>query len=282
MLYRFGGGEDFTIDSSLIGITDGVIDTMTGVRRLIFSGNARMLNAATIAKLASLPGVSSVRITGEEKLEEVLGGIYPNITAVTLTTENGIAAEALKGWENVSDVTIAAATAVGRDAFEGTAWLESLAGESTSGLVVYNNSYILDAVDKGVTEIYCTSGVRYIASGAFDGADWITEIDFSDCENLVSVPENAFAECGSLTSVIFPASMTQIGKSFGEGQEVVVTLNSSQVAEISDFTGISRILVGAELIDAYCERYPEYRSLFAAREAYKSIDSEKLSFFGAI
>ena len=267
VLYRFGGGEDFTIDSSLIGITDGVIDTMTGVKRLIFSGNARMLNAATIAKLASLPGVSSVRITGEEKLEEVLGGIYPNITAVTLTTGNGIAAEALKGWENVSDVTIAQATAVGRDAFEGTAWLESLAGESTSGLVVYNNSYILDAVDKGVTEIYCTSGIRYIASGAFDGADWIIEIDFSDCENLVSVPENAFAECGKLTSVIFPASMTQIGKSFGEGQEVVVTLNYSQVAEISDFTGISRILVGAELIDAYREKYPEYSSLFAAREA---------------
>ena len=81
------------------------------------------------------------------------------------------------------------------------------------------------------------------------------------------MPENAFAECVNLTSVIFPASMTQIGKSFGEGQEVVVTLNSSQVAEISDFTGISGILVGAELIDDYRKMYPAYSSLFAAREA---------------
>lgn len=266
VLYRYGGGEQFEIFGDLYSITAGEIDRMAAsVNTLNFNGDSFIMERSVMESLLSMSGVYRVIASGMQKLSDMLGGVYENITSVTFNTEGKIAAEALAGWSNVETVTIYSAAAIGKDAFAGTAWFNGLTPDDNG--IVYDGRYILDVVDVGVTEISYASdmGYAYIADGAFDGAAWLTSIDLSTQNSLNGLPENLFAECENLVYVKLPDSIAVLPKLFNDGANVTVELtNDTTVIEIAEdaFTGVSNVKVPSQLLQGYRDEYPEFEEKF--------------------
>lgn len=266
VLYRYGGGEQFEISGDLYSITAGEIDRMAAiVNTLYFNGDSFIMERSVMESLLSMSGVYRVIASGTQKLSDMLGGVYENITSVTFNTEGKIAAEALAGWSNVETVTIYSAAAIGKDAFAGTAWFKGLTHDENG--IVYDGRYILDVIDVGVTEISYDSDLGYacIADGAFDGAAWLTSIDLSTQKYLNGLPENLFAECENLVSVKLPDSIAVLPKLFNDGANVTVELTNTTVIEIADdaFTGVSNVKVPSEqLLSEYRAKYPEFEEKF--------------------
>ena len=265
VLYRYGGGEQFEISGDLYSITAGEIDRMAEtVKTLYFNGDSFIMERSVMESLLSMSGVYRVIASGTQKLSDMLGGVYENITSVTFNTEGKIAAEALAGWSNVETVTIYSAAAIGKDAFVGTAWFNGLTPDENG--IVYDGRYILDVVDVGVTEISYASdlGYAYIADGAFDGAAWLTSIDLSTQKSLKGLPENLFAECENLVYVKLPDSIAVLPKLFNDGANVTVELTNDTVIEIAEgaFTGVSNVKVPSQLLQGYRDEYPEFEEKF--------------------
>lgn len=270
VLYRYGGGEQFEIFGDLYSITAGEIDRMAAsVNTLYFNGNSFIMERSVMESLLSMSGVYRVIASGTQKLSDMLGGVYENITSVTFNTEGKIAAEALAGWSNVETVTIYSAAAIGKDAFVGTAWFKGLPRDENG--IVYddgNGRYILDVVDVGVTEISYADDMgyayMYIADGAFDGAAWLTSIDLSTQDSLNGLPENLFAECENLVYVKLPDRIAVLPKLFNDGANVTVELTNDTVIEIAEgaFTGVSNVKVPSQLLSEYRTKYPEFEEKF--------------------
>lgn len=267
VLYRYGGGEQFEISGDLYSITAGEIDRMAAiVNTLYFNGDSFIMERSVMESLLSMSGVYRIIASGTQKLSDMLGGVYENITSVTFNTEGKIAAEALAGWSNVETVTIYSAAAIGKDAFAGTAWFNALTRDENG--IVYDGRYILDVVDVGVTEISYADddmGYAYIADGAFDGAAWLTSIDLSTQDSLNGLPENLFAECENLVYVKLPDSIAVLPKLFNDGANVTVELtNDTTVIEIAEdaFTGVSNVKVPSQLLQGYRDEYPEFEEKF--------------------
>ena len=266
VLYRYGGGEQFEISGDLYSITAGEIDRMAAiVNTLNFNGESFIMERSVMESLLSMSGVYRVIASGTQKLSDMLGGVYENITSVSFDTEGKIAAEALAGWSNVETVTIYSAAAIGKDAFAGTAWFNGLTPDENDGIVC-DGRYILDVVDVGVTEISYASDMGYacIADGAFDGAAWLTSIDLSTQKSLNGLPENLFAECENLVYVKLPGSIAVLPKLFNDGANVTVELTNDTVIEIAQgaFTGVSNVKVPSQLLSEYCAAYPEFEEKF--------------------
>lgn len=266
VLYRYGGGEQFEIFGDLYSITAGEIERMAAiVNTLYFNGDSFIMERSVMESLLSMSGVYRVIASGTQKLSDMLGGVYENITSVTFNTEGKIAAEALAGWSNVETVTIYSAAAIGKDAFAGTAWFKGLTHDENG--IVYDGRYILDVVDVGVTAIFYADDMGYacIADGAFDGAAWLTSIDLSTQKSLNGLPENLFAECENLVYVKLPGSIAVLPKLFNDGANVTVELTNDTVIEIVEdaFTGVSNVKVPSEqLLSEYCAKYPEFEEKF--------------------
>ena len=265
VLYRYGGGEQFEISGDLYSITAGEIDRMAAsVNTLYFNGDSFIMERSVMESLLSMSRVYRVIASGTQKLSDMLGGVYENITSVTFNTEGKIAAEALAGWSNVETVTIYSAAAIGKDAFVGTAWFNALTPDDNG--IVDDGRYILDVVDVDVTEISYDSDMGYacIADGAFDGAAWLTSIDLSTQKSLNGLPENLFAECENLVSVKLPDSIAVLPKLFNDGANVTVELTNDTVIEIDGdaFTGVSNVKVPSELLQDYRAEYPEFEEKF--------------------
>ena len=265
VLYRYGGGEQFEISGDLYSITAGEIDRMAAsVNTLYFNGDSFIMERSVMESLLSMSGVYRIIASGTQKLSDMLGGVYENITSVTFNTEGKIAAEALAGWSKVETVTIYSAAAIGKDAFAGTAWFNGLTPDENG--IVYDGIYILDVVDVGVTEISYVSDMGYacIADGAFDGAAWLTSIDLSTQKSLKEVPENTFAECENLVYVKLPGSIAVLPKLFNDGANVTVELTNDTVIEIAEgaFTGVSNVKVPSQLLSEYRAEYPEFEEKF--------------------
>ena len=266
VLYRYGGGEQFEISGDLYSITAGEIDRMAAiVNTLYFNGDSFIMERSVMESLLSMSGVYRVIASGTQKLSDMLGGVYENITSVTFNTEGKIAAEALAGWSNVETVTIYSAAAIGKDAFVGTAWFNDLTHDENG--IVYDGIYILDVVDVGVTEISYAENMGYacIADGAFDGAAWLTSIDLSTQDSLNGLPENLFAECENLVSVKLPDSIAVLPKLFNDGANVTVELtNTTVIVEIAEgaFTGVLNVKVPSQLLSEYRAEYPEFEEKF--------------------
>ena len=265
VLYRYGGGEQFEISGDLYSITAGEIDIMAAnVNTLYFNGDSFIMERSVMESLLSMSGVYRVIASGTQKLSDMLGGVYENITSVTFNTEGKIAAEALAGWSNVETVTIYSAAAIGKDAFVGTAWFNALTPDENG--IVDDGRYILDVVDVDVTEISYDSDMGYacIADGAFDGAAWLTSIDLSTQDSLKEVPENTFAECENLVYVKLPRSIAVLPKLFNDGANVTVELTNTTVIEIAEgaFTGVSNVKVPSQLLQDYRAAYPEFEEKF--------------------
>lgn len=265
VLYRYGGGEQFEISGDLYSITAGEIDRMAAiVNTLNFNGDSFIMERSVMERLLTMSGVYRVIASGTQKLSDMLGGVYENITSVSFNTEGKIAAEALAGWSSVETVTIYSAAAIGKDAFAGTAWFNGLTHDENG--IVYDGRYILDVVDVGVTDISYVDdmGYAYIADGAFDGAAWLTSIDLSTQDSLNGLPENLFAECENLVYVKLPGSIAVLPKLFNDGANVTVELTNATVIEIAEgaFTGVSNVKVPSQLLSEYCAAYPEFEEKF--------------------
>lgn len=266
VLYRYGGGEQFEIFGDLYSITAGEIDRMAAsVKTLYFNGDSFIMERSVMESLLTMSRVYRVIASGTQKLSDMLGGVYENITSVTFNTEGKIAAEALAGWSNVETVTIYSAAAIGKDAFVGTAWFNALTPDENG--IVYDGRYILDVVDVGVTVISYASDMGYacIADGAFDGAAWLTSIDLSTQNSLNRLPENLFAECENLVYVKLPGSIVLLPKLFNDGANVTVELTNDTVIEIAEgaFTGVSNVKVPSQqLLSEYRAEYPEFEEKF--------------------
>ena len=267
VLYRYGGGEQFEISGDLYSITAGEIDRMAAtVNTLYFNGDSFIMERSVMESLLSMSRVYRVIASGTQKLSDMLGGVYENITSVTFNTEGKIAAEALAGWSNVKTVTIYSAAAIGKDAFVGTAWFNGLTPDKNG--IVDDGRYILDVVDVGVTEISYADEMGYacIADGAFDGAAWLTSIDLSTQNSLNGLPENLFAECKNLVYVKLPDSIAVLPKLFNDGANVTVELTNDTVIEIAQgaFTGVSNVKVPSQLLQGYRAEYREHEDIFTA------------------
>ncbi len=266
VLYRYGGESEFIVYSDLYSITESEIEKMAGsVTALVFQNNSRVIGEQMLNRLASLPGVYKVSVTGEEKLSDVLGGIHANITDVDLTTENAIVAEALAGWSSVYNVFIYNATAIGENAFAGTAWLGSLSHDANG--IIFSGKYILDVENVDVTEISYTDdpGYEYVAADAFGGADWLITIDFSSLQSLKRLPENVFSGCENLEYVILPSGIEVLTAMFSPDVQITLELTGAPDAlEITEaaVTGVQYIKVPEINLEAYRSKFKDIAALF--------------------
>ncbi len=118
-------------------------------------------------------------------------------------------------------------TSVGKDAFDGTPWLEAQTDEfviaGNSVLIQYNgsakqvtlpwNAYYVGSAfadNTEIEEVTLAEWTKGILPGAFRGASALKTVRVY--VNLERIGENAFADCVSLESIAFPVATTSIGR----------------------------------------------------------------------
>ena len=75
------------------------------------------------------------------------------------------------------------------------------------------------------------SQLKEIAANAFEGTN-ITSLNLSRASNMQAIGTSAFASCPSLSSIVFPASLTKINASAFRGAGVITSVDLSEAPEL--------------------------------------------------
>ena len=216
--------------------------------------------------MLSDPAVTSLRVYGDTPISDMTGGVLENIKSVeiiALAAADSIADGFIKGWSNVSAVTIPSTVKrIGAGAFDGTAWLEDRISQATTGYVLAANPGILIKYVGSSASVTLPGYFKGIAADAFAGNGNITAVDLSGT-GVTEIPGGAFKNCTSLTEVRLPAGIVSIGAgafdNTAEGFAVAFTATdpSSLTVASGVFDSVSEIRVPAEATEKYRELLPE-------------------------
>lgn len=260
---------NWTLPDNVKSVVEGALDGMTGTGKItgITLPKAPLVSPAELSLMLSDPAITSLTVYGDTPVSDMTGGVLENITSVqiiALTEADSIADGFIKGWSNVSAVTIPSTVKrIGAGAFEGTAWLEDRIQTATTGYVLATAPSILIRYVGENTSVALPGYFKGIAADAFAGNERITSVDLSGTA-VTEIPKAAFANCVSLTEVILPASVVSIGAgafdNTAEGFAVRFTATdpSSLTVASGVFDAVSEIRVPAAAMEKYRELLPEY------------------------
>ena len=133
------------------------------------------------------------------------------LTSVTIPNSvTSIGALAFYGCSGLTSVTIPnSVTSIGAGVFEGTAWYNSWYNAMEDGLIYYENILWGYKGQKPIGAIEIKEGTRLIVDNAFYECGELTSVVFPN--SVKGIGYSTFEGCGSLTSVSIPNSVTSIG-----------------------------------------------------------------------
>jgi len=153
---------------------------------------------------------------------------YTSLTSITIPNSvTSIGKDAFRGCGGLTGVTIPnSVTSIGVTAFYDCSGLTSVTiGDNVTSMgndafggctnlpitdnIRYADTYVVEAIDKTLTEYTIKSDTKWIGAGAFEDCDNLTNITIPD--SVIGIGYWAFAFCKSLTSIIIPDSITSIG-----------------------------------------------------------------------
>ena len=131
-----------------------------------------------------------------------------NTTLTSVVMPDGVTQigdEAFEGCDLLVQVEFADTdTEIGKRAFDGTKWLADLTDKWDSGLLIINDTVLVDCSTDMAGEVVIPQKVRRIEENAFAHCRNITSISFAEGSLLHNVDEQAFYNCTSLESIAFP------------------------------------------------------------------------------
>ena len=258
----------WNLPDNVKSIVEGALEGMTGAGKItgITLPKAPLVSPAELSDMLSDPLITSLTVYGDTPISDMTGRVLDNVTSVqiiALAEADVIADGFIKGWSNVSAVTIPSTVKrIGAGAFDGTAWLEAEISQATTGYVLASAPSILIRYVGSSASVTLPGYFKGIASDAFAGNGNITAVNLSGT-SLTEIPGGAFKDCVSLTEVSLPASVVSIGAGAFENTAEGFALRfsatdpSSITVESGVFDSVSEIRVPAEAIEKYRELWPE-------------------------
>ncbi len=170
-------------------------------------------------------------------------------------------------------------TSIGSYAFSGCSGLTSInipnsvttigeyAFSGCTGLQIFNNiryadTYLVEVVDKTLSEYHIKEGTRFIGSTAFSDCSAMTSITIPS--SVTSIGERAFQDCSGLTSVTIPNSVASIGGyAFYNCSGLTSVTIGSNVTSIGDYafynctalTSITNLSITPQIINLVFNAY---------------------------
>lgn len=213
VLYRRQGAGPFIVDISLYSVTPGGISDAPAVE--LNAGAS--LSQRDMYSLLSMPSVVNFKSDGSTAIKDLIGSseILTNITALFFFDNvTAITSDYAKGWYSISSINwpVSGLSSVGRDAFTGTSWIESVqndyvtpGGANPAGILI---KY------KGVSPtVYIDHRITSLSADAFRGNEDITSVEFAPLSPIAEFPPSAFSGCLKLEDIIgIPSSVSSIGQ----------------------------------------------------------------------
>lgn len=258
----------WSLPDNVKSIVEGALEGMTGAGKItgIELPKAPLVSPAELSDMLSDPLITSLTVYGDTPISDMTGRVLDNVTSVqifALKEADSIADGFIKGWSNVSAVTIPSTVKrIGAGAFDGTAWLEARISQATTGYVLASDPGILIKYVGSSASVTLPGYFKGIAADAFAGNGNITAVDLSGT-GVTEIPGGAFKDCTSLTEVRLPAGIVSIGAgafdNTAEGFAVTFTATdpSSLTVASGVFDSVSEIRVPAEATEKYRELLPE-------------------------
>ncbi len=127
------------------------------------------------------------------------------LTSVTIPSSvTSIGINAFSGCSGLTSVTIPnSVTSIETSAFSGCSGLPVIDGFR------YADTYLVELVDKSLTDVKIKEGTRFIGYKAFYQCSGLTSVTIPN--SVQSIGDYAFYYCRGLTSVSIPNSVTSIG-----------------------------------------------------------------------
>lgn len=191
-------------------------DSVTSVGERAFADcsnlhEAEIGNSVAYVAQNAFYGCDLTEVTIGNKVEKIeIYGFANNKNLKSVSIPNSVTEiqyNAFSGCESLLDIEIPdSVEAIGRQAFDGTAWYEAQKdGLVYAGKVLYQYK---GQIPEGSGEITIAEGTKGIAARAFFGQTALTSVTIP--EGVTNIGENAFTGCTSLTEIRIPETVTRI------------------------------------------------------------------------
>ncbi len=171
-------------------------ETVVSIGKEAFK-NCVSVNAATVptSALSSMPLTALTSIT-------IVGGAIP---------ENAFA-----GCTELANITLGSGiTAIGKNAFNDTAYYKNASMWTDSGKTLYINDCLIVAKGEIDGAYTVRENTALIANGAFAGNTALTSVSFP--ASLKYVGDGAFLDCSEIESIALPAGLVSVGNNAFQG-----------------------------------------------------------------
>lgn len=216
--YLFDVGSELSLPNitsvafgnNVASIGDAAFRNSTGISSLNLPNSLKSIGENTFFGCA---GVNEVGIP--DSVVSLGAGAFGNCTALsTVTFGEGsrltsIGSEAFGDCTALESITLPdSVTGIGYDIFRNTALYQRRANWESNAL--YNGKALIKVKDSKAGVYAVKQGTKCVASGAFYGCKFITNISVPD--GVTQISEKTFYNCDSLAAVSLPTSVTSIGE----------------------------------------------------------------------
>lgn len=126
---------------------------------------------------------------------------------------------------------------IGADAFEGTLWLNNI--RKKKGCAVIGDILVDGRTYSKYSALRIQSGIKVIAPAAFKGNRELMKVTLE--EGVISIGADAFRDCGILSDIIIPKSVTKIGSGAFDG---TLWIESKRAED--DYVTVNDIIIDAK------------------------------------
>ena len=208
-----GGLTSIIIPNSVTSIGSSAFKNCRGLTSIIIPDSVTSIDGDTFQYCSNLTSV-----TIGNSVTRIGGGAFQYCTSLFSITipdnVTNIGYNAFNGCTSLTIITISSGTIVARDAIPSTTTILWTRGQ-VSGIeidgILYDEEMtcIIQVLDKSIVNANIPDGVKYIPDNAFENCASLTSVTIPD--SVTSIGSSAFSYCTGLTSITIPNSVTRIG-----------------------------------------------------------------------